>query len=44
VNTSAPQASSTQPGNWRLGRISILTMNAPKNAQPSSEWIPTLVL
>src|SRR5262245_4351000 len=44
VNTTAPATGSTQPGSPRLGRISILTVNAPKNRHPTTEWIRTRVL
>ena len=44
VNTTAPTTGSTQPGSPRLGRISILTVNAPKNRHPTTEWIRTRVL
>src|SRR5581483_7771582 len=44
VNTTAPQNGSTQPGSPFLGRISILTVNAPKNRQPKIEWSSTRVL
>src|SRR6266496_4295387 len=44
VNTTAPTTGSTQPGSPFLGRISILTVNAPKNRHPNTEWIRTRVL
>ncbi len=44
VNTTAPETGSTHPGRSRLGRTSILTVNAPKNRQPKIEWSRTRVL
>ena len=44
VKTRAPRVGSVQLGRSLLGKTSILIVNAPKKAQPSSECTRTRVL